>query len=63
MNQNVKTLRIRLNTAICGNRFAYQKDDVIDWPQEEAERYIERGMATLATEALTSTKSGGDEKR
>jgi hypothetical protein len=47
-----KTLRIKLKSSIAGNGFAHQIGDVIDWPEEEAKRFIERGIAVSAEDAM-----------
>lgn len=53
---------IRLESSLAGDNFAYQVGDVVDWPnEEEAKRFIKRGMATqlAAGEAEKVAASSG----
>lgn len=47
-------MKIRMLTAMAGNRFAYQSGDEVDLPPKEALRLIERGGAERLPETETA---------
>lgn len=53
----VKLTKIIFSTSVCGHRadgtpFAIQPGAPCDWPSDEAERYVAKGMAQLCSPAL-----------
>ncbi len=58
-------MRIKLSSAIAGENFAHAAGDTIDWPDEEALRFIAKGLATRAatTENMERQEQRRAEKR
>jgi hypothetical protein len=67
------SVRLRITSAISGERFAYRPGDVVDWsPSDEARRLVEHGIAVMsdspeANAAIIHTtekaaKAGGEKR-